>query len=107
MSNFVRELNVANFDETIGGDTVCLVDFWATWCGPCKMLAPVLETLAEETVGKVNVCKVDVDPNEELARRFKITSVPTLIVFKKGEKLEQFSGVRTKSQMLSILEKYL
>ena len=99
-------LNQQNFDE-ITSKGVVLVDFWATWCGPCKMMAPNVEEIATEYIGKVTVGKVDVDECQELATRFGIMSIPTLIVFKDGEKKEVLVGYRLKMQIAQVLDKYL
>lgn len=99
-------LNQQNFDE-ITSKGVVLVDFWATWCGPCKMMAPNVEEIATEYKGKVTVSKVDVDECQELATRFGIMSIPTLIVFKDGEKKEVLVGYRLKMQIAQVLDKYL
>lgn len=99
-------LNQQNFDE-ITSKGVVLVDFWATWCGPCKMMAPNVEEIATEYKGKVTFGKVDVDECQELATRFGIMSIPTLIVFKDGEKKEVLVGYRLKMQIAQVLDKYL
>lgn len=99
-------LNQQNFDE-VTSKGVALVDFWATWCGPCKMMAPNVEEIATEYKGKVTVGKVDVDECQELATRFGIMSIPTLIVFKDGEKKEVLVGYRLKMQIAQVLDKYL
>ncbi len=99
-------LNQQNFDG-ITSKGVVLVDFWATWCGPCKMMAPNVEEIATEYKGKVTVGKVDVDECQELATRFGIMSIPTLIVFKDGEKKEVLVGYRLKMQIAQVLDKYL
>ena len=99
-------LNQQNFDE-ITSKGVVLVDFWATWCGPCKMMAPNVEEIATEYKGKVTVGKVDVDECQELATRFGIMAIPTLIVFKDGEKKEVLVGYRLKMQIAQVLDKYL
>lgn len=99
-------LNQQNFDE-ITSKGVVLVDFWATWCGPCKMMAPNVEEIATGYKGKVTVGKVDVDECQELATRFGIMSIPTLIVFKDGEKKEVLVGYRLKMQIAQVLDKYL
>ena len=87
MSGKVIHLNSDNFDKTINSDKPVLVDFWATWCGPCRMLGPTIEALAEEMGDKALVCKLDVDQSPEIADNFGITAVPTLIFFRKGQKI--------------------
>ena len=95
------------FDEAVNGDKPVLVDFWATWCGPCRMLAPVIEEIANEYAGKVKVGKVNVDDERELARRFGIMSIPTLIVMKDGKVVEQAVGARGKADIAAMLERHL
>ena len=95
------------FDKLIADNDVVLVDFWATWCGPCRIMLPTVEEIAGETDGKFAVAKVDVDENEDLAKRFRIMTIPTLIYFKGGAVAEQSVGVRTKGQILATVEKYL
>ena len=99
-------LNENNFDNTVANGLV-LVDFWATWCGPCKMLAPTIDAIATEYKDRVVVGKVDVDENEALARRFGIMSIPTLFLFKDGEVVEKLVGYRLKTELEQLLNKYL
>ena len=99
-------LNEDNFDQTIANGVV-LVDFWAPWCGPCTMMAPNVEETATDYKGRVTVGKVDVDECPNLASRFGIMSIPTLIVFKDGEKKEVLVGYRLKMQIAEVLDKYL
>ncbi|MBI4559823.1 MAG: thioredoxin [Candidatus Hydrogenedentes bacterium] len=87
------ELTQSNFDSTIANG-VTLVDFWATWCGPCRVVAPVVDQLAEEYAGKVTVGKVNVDDEQDLAVKYNVNSIPTLLVFKDGEVKNTFVGVR-------------
>ena len=98
-------LNNNNFDETIKNGVV-LVDFWATWCGPCKMIAPNVEEIAKEYEGRAVVGKVDVDENPDLAERFGIMSIPALFVFVNGEVKEKLIGYRLKMQIAEVLDKY-
>ena len=90
-----------NFEtEVLGSDVPVLVDFWATWCMPCRMLAPVIEEIASENVGKVNV-----DENPDLARKYRVMSIPTVLVFKNGELTATSVGVDSKENILKLLEK--
>lgn len=101
-----KALNYENFDDGVSTGVV-LVDFWASWCGPCKMLAPTIDELASEYEGSVSVCKVDVDECPDLATRFGIFSIPTVLIFKDGEKKEQVVGYHLKREYEALLAKYL
>ncbi len=105
MSDYIT-LNEQNFDE-VTSKGVALVDFWATWCGPCKMMAPNVDDIATQYKGRVAVGKVDVDECPSLAERFGIMSIPTLIVFKDGEKKEVLVGYRLTMQIAEVLNRYL
>lgn len=83
---------------------VTLVDFWATWCGPCRMLMPVIEQIKTEMAGKVQVLKLDVDDNQELAKQFNVRTIPALFILKDGEVVEQFTGVQDKNRLLNALK---
>jgi len=97
-------LDETTFDQTVSDSNVpILVDFWATWCGPCRMIAPVLEEIAEEQADAVRIVKVDVDNNPELSNRFGIRNIPTLLFFKGGEVKDQVVGLTSKADLVSRL----
>lgn len=104
-SKNVLELNDQNFDEEVlKANLPVLVDFGATWCGPCKALAPIVDKIADENVGKYKVAKVDIDEAPGVAQRYGIRGVPTVLVFNGGEKKGQHVGVTTKETLLKLLE---
>ena len=97
-----------NFAQTVeGSELPVLVDFWATWCGPCRMIAPIVEEISDEYDGRLNVYKVDVDEAEQIAMQFGIMSIPTLMIFKKGAELERIVGYRSKEDLEALIGKYL
>lgn len=95
------------FNDIIHGDKPVLVDFFATWCGPCKVLSPTVEAVGKELIGQIRVLKIDVDKNEALSAQYRIQAVPTLIVFKKGEILWRTSGVIDKNALIQQLKKFI
>ena len=97
----ILHLNQENFDKTINGAETALVDFWAPWCGPCKMLGPVFEEAEKEVNGKAVLAKVNVDEQQDLAVRFGVTSIPTLILFKNGKEVKISNGVVTNENTYS------
>ncbi len=98
----------STFDEQVGlSDTPVLVDFWAEWCGPCRMISPILEEIAKEKVGKLQVAKLNVDDNVKTAQRFEVMSIPTLILFKNGEAVARIVGAKGKFAILADLEPHL
>lgn len=99
-NNYVLEVTNENFEqEIIKSDIPVLVDFWATWCGPCRMIAPIIDEIAEEFVGKVKVGKIDVDVQSTLAAQFKIMTIPTLMIFKNGESVYKEIGFKSKKEI--------
>ncbi|MGP0030619.1 MAG: thioredoxin [Acidimicrobiales bacterium] len=108
MSEKIVTLSDATFDEHVkASDVPVLVDFWAEWCGPCKMISPVLEEIAEEQAGKIQIGKLNIDDNLDVTRRFDVMSIPTLILFKDGEPVNRLIGAKPKGQLLQEIAEYL
>jgi thioredoxin 1 len=108
MAEDISTLTDATFDEEIGAaDEAVVVDFWAEWCGPCKMITPILEEIAVEHAGKVRVAKLNVDDNPNVTRRFEVMSIPTLIVFRDGEPVRRMIGAKGKGQLLQELSEFI
>lgn len=107
MADLIK-LTDQNFDgEVIKSDTPVLVDFWAEWCGPCRMIAPIVEELAREYNGKLKVCKLDVDAYGSIAQQFRILSIPTVLIFKNGKINSQIVGAVPKKELQKHVEKAL
>jgi len=100
------ELTNENFEATIK-EGVSLVDFWAPWCGPCRMIAPVIEELAEDFDGKANICKVNTDEQQEIAGKYGIRSIPTILFFKNGEMVDQMVGAASKDVFAEKINSHL
>lgn len=99
------EFTDANFqDEVLNADQPVLVDFWAEWCGPCKMLGPVIDELAGEYEGKAKVGKIDIDNNRDAAVQYGIQSIPSIIIFKNGEVVNKFVGISPKDELASAID---
>lgn len=108
MSKEIVNVNEANWEsEVVNAGTPVLVDFWAEWCGPCRMVAPILSEVANELAGKIKICKVNVDESQALAEKFHIRSIPTLLILKKGTVQEQMIGAIRKEDLKSKLNAYL
>src|SRR5688572_12635389 len=108
MGEHTTTLTDASFDETINSASEpVIVDFWAEWCGPCKMIAPILDEIATEQAGKLTVAKLNIDDNPEAARRFDVMSIPTLIVFQDGQPKKKLIGAKGKGQLLEELSDFL
>ena len=99
MSN-IKNLNAETFENEISGNVPVLVDFWAEWCAPCKALAPILDEISDELAGKIVVTKVNLDENQDLAMKYSIRSIPTLLLFKNGELLDMQVGLPSKSDLV-------
>lgn len=100
----IRHPNKEELNEILKNNALVLVDFYASWCMPCKMLSPIIEEIAKEYEGKVVVCKIDIDENEELANEYNIMSVPTVIIFKNNENIEEIIGLNNKSKYTRALD---
>ena len=101
-------LSQGNFDQEVTkATTPVLVDFWAEWCGPCRVVGPIVDQLADELKGKLKVAKLNVDDNQELAAQFSVMSIPTLIIFKGGKPVDQIVGAMPKDQLLKKINPHL
>jgi thioredoxin 1 len=108
MADGITTLTTGNFDEEIAASTEpVLVDFWAEWCGPCKMIAPILDEIAVEQEGKLRIGKLNVDEAADVARRFEVMSIPTLIVFQDGAPAKRIVGAKGKAALLEDLGEFL
>ncbi|MDZ4820480.1 MAG: thioredoxin [Planctomycetota bacterium] len=101
----VQEFSDATFEqEVLGAEQPVMVDFWAPWCGPCRMIAPMIEELASENTGSFKIGKINIDENPNAATTYGVSSIPTLIIFKGGEVVDRFIGVRPKTQLQSAID---
>jgi thioredoxin 1 len=106
MGTDLKYLNDENFGQEISSG-VTLVDFYADWCGPCRMMEPVIEELASEMVGRAKITKLDIESAQQTTSNFNVTSIPTLILFKNGQEVERFIGVKSKEDLNRIISKHL
>lgn len=108
MAHNILSLSDATFDETVkSSDTPVVVDFWAEWCGPCKMIGPALEEIASEHDGRLRIAKLNVDDNPATTRRYDVMSIPTLLVFRDGEPVKRLVGAKGKGQLLQDLAEFI
>ena len=108
MAEGIVNLTSSTFDETVNASsTPIVVDFWAEWCGPCKMIAPILGEIAAEKAGQVTIAKLNVDDHGDVAQRYGIMSIPTLLVFKDGQMVKKMVGAKGKSQLLQEIEEFI
>ncbi len=103
----LKHLKTEEFDAAVEAAPLAMVDFWASWCGPCKMISPLIESMAQQYDGQVLVGKVDVDEEPELARRFGVMSIPTVVFLKNGQEFDRKVGVMTPQTYLSVLDENL
>ena len=108
MAGSVIELNDATFDETVNGsDLPVLVDFWAPWCGPCKMMAPIIQEIADEYTDKAKICKLNTDDARDSAMEFGISAIPTIILFKGGQVQKKWVGLTSKKDLTAAIDELL
>ncbi len=105
-SENVKIVDDGNFDRTIG-QGVSLVDFWATWCAPCKIQGPIVDEVADELNGQANICKLDVDKNQRTAQKYGIQNIPTMMIFKNGKPVDKLVGVKPKGAIMKALKPHL
>ncbi len=103
----INQITPENFDSIVNDSLPVLVDFWAPWCGPCRSLSPIVDEVADELAGKLDVAKCNVDDNQDLAMKYGVMSIPTLIVFKNGEEIDRSVGALPKARLQALLEKHL
>ena len=107
MSETIIELDNNNFDAAISASVPVVVDFWAPWCGPCRMVAPVVEEIAEQYAGQIKVMKLNTDENPNIASKYGIRSIPTLMIFKGGQRVDMVVGAVPKTTLSNTLEKHI
>ena len=103
----IKQITPENFDSIVNDSLPVLVDFWAPWCGPCRSLSPIVDEVADELAGKLAVAECNVDDNQDLAMKYGVMSIPTLIVFKNGEEIDRSVGALPKTRLQALLEKHL
>jgi thioredoxin 1 len=107
MVTYVIEVNSENFETTINSNPLVLVDVWAAWCGPCKIIAPFIDQVSTEYSGKLTVCKLDADSNKDIVSNLGIRNIPTILIYKNGEIVETKTGVLNKKQLSDLINSHL
>jgi thioredoxin 1 len=108
MAGAVKEINESQFEQEVTKSEIpVLVDFWAPWCGPCKMLGPILEEVAAANDSRLKIVKVNVDENPDLAQRFEVMGIPSMFLFKNGEVIDSFTGAMSKQALTEKIDKYI
>ncbi|AKX45210.1 thioredoxin [Thiopseudomonas alkaliphila] len=108
MSELIKDISDSSFEQDVlQAEGFVLVDYWAEWCGPCKMIAPVLEEIAADYAGKVSICKLNIDDNQETPNKYGVRGIPTLMLFKNGNEEGQKVGALTKTQLAAFLDSHL
>ena len=107
MVTYVIEVNSENFETTINSNPLVLVDVWAAWCGPCKIIAPFIDQVSTEYSGKLTVCKLDADSNKDIVSNLGIRNIPTILIYKNGEIVETKTGVLYKKQLSDLINSHL
>ena len=107
MVTYVIEVNSENFETTINSNPLVLVDVWAAWCGPCKIIAPFIDQVSTEYSGKLTVCKLDADSNKDIVSNLGIRNIPTILIYKNGEIVETKTGVLNKKQLSDLIDSHL
>lgn len=102
----VKEINENDFDEKVKKSKLSLVDIWAPWCGPCKQLGPILDEVSSETLGVVEIFKMNADENLEFCKNMNVRNIPTMLVFKEGEVVDRMTGLKSKKEILDILSNH-
>jgi thioredoxin 1 len=107
MVSYITELNESNFDSFVSKEGVVLVDIWATWCGPCKVIAPIIDELSVEYLNKIRVGKCDADANRDKVMSLGVRNIPTIFIYKDGQLMESSAGAATKAKLVELIERHL